>query len=199
MFYCTPTTGQARLHRPIPNGHAPQGWPLPRSGSENHPGGVPSFPHLPTGPEPPAYLMVFAIYFIYRNIALAINLFPWGLPPLALALGVRMKEHRLETHKFSARCFPLHHCVAWSKSLHFVSPFVNPLLNTTPIFSPATLEIHPIFQMKKLRQREANGLLKYHTNICFQASVGLVLEAYTTYTTYICLRLHTLGNTIPCW
>lgn len=36
------------------------------------------------------HLVVFAVYLIHRNVALAIDLLPWRLPPLTLALGVGM-------------------------------------------------------------------------------------------------------------
>lgn len=55
--------------------------------------------------------MVFAIHLIYRDVALAIDLLSWGLPPLTLALGVGMRRKRLENLRFYARCSPS--CLVW--------------------------------------------------------------------------------------
>lgn len=47
----------------------------------------------PTSPRllgPPAHLVVFAIHLVHRDVALAVDLLSWGLPPLTLALGVGM-------------------------------------------------------------------------------------------------------------
>lgn len=72
-----------------------QGWPLPLGDGEDEDGPeVPACPPPPTAPLPAPHLVVFAVHLVHRDVALAVDLLPRGLPPLALALGRRGRCRR---------------------------------------------------------------------------------------------------------
>lgn len=107
------------------------------------------------GPWPPIHLMVFAINFVHGDVALAVDLFPGGLPPLALTLVRDKRTGSLPICSLLGGTQPTTACFGASLCLS-VSP-----LNTSPTSSnpPSSLrKVILLLQTKAQAQRS-----KHHT------------------------------------